>query len=186
MAFKYSASGQLPETGWQGAAPLRARICIGRGRACGFSADRVDASGAASALGQIELLCKADAARGEVNGVSDSCPLNVYNAYATVAQIVSRDAVVGVSYDIAYLDGYQSNPYRNAAVPELGHAVPERHPFTRLRQSVAGSARYFVAKSKTTLSSRCRPFGRSRFAIALMMSSPRPACAAARRCAYHS
>jgi hypothetical protein len=117
----------------------------------GFSADRVDASGAASALGQIELLCKADAARGEVNGVSDSCPLNVYNAYATVAQIVSRDAVVGVSYDIAYLDGYQSNPYRNAAVPELGHAVPERHPFTRLRQSVAGSARYFVAKSKTTV-----------------------------------
>lgn len=116
----------------------------------GFSADRADASGAASDLGSIMLLCKSDAARGEVNGVSDSCPLDVYNAYATVAQILSRDAVAAVSYDVAYLDGYQSNPYRRAIVPELGTTLPERHPFTRLRQSVAASARYYVDRSRTT------------------------------------
>jgi hypothetical protein len=116
----------------------------------GYSADRADASGAASALGKIELLCKDDAAHGEVNGVSDSCPLNVYNAYASVAQIVSQNAVVGANYDIAYLDGYQSNPYRRAVVPAADTTLPERHPFTRLRQSVAANARYYLARSQTT------------------------------------
>jgi hypothetical protein len=116
----------------------------------GLSSDRVDASGAASALGSIKLLCKDDVEHGITKAMSDSCPLTVYNAYATVAQIVSKDAVVGATYDIAYLDGYQSNPYRSAIVPAENGFEHERHPFTRLRQSIAGSARYYYAPSQTT------------------------------------
>lgn len=117
----------------------------------GVSADRVDASGSQTPMGGIELLCKADFERGLTTGVSDSCPLTVYNGFATVSQILGKNSVAGATYDIAYLDGYQANPYRSAIVPaELGYE-PERHPYTRVRQSIAGSARYYVTPSHTTV-----------------------------------
>lgn len=109
------------------------------------SADKIDASGAQSALGGITLLCK-----GDMTATSTSCPLDVYNGFATVSQIVSKTTVLGANYDIAYLDGYQSNPYRQVAVPVLGTFVPERHPFTRTRQSVAGSVKQYVERTQTT------------------------------------
>lgn len=120
------------------------------GIAGGVSADRADASGAQGALGGIKLLCEDDAERGETVGTSTSCPLTIVNALATVSQIVSRDAVVGASYDIAYLGGYQSNPYRSVPIPELDTFVPERHPFARTRQSVSGSARIFWPAEQMT------------------------------------
>ena len=116
----------------------------------GISQDKVDASGSQTPMGGIELLCEADAAKGMVLGTSTSCPLQILNAYATVSQIVGKNTVVGATYDIGYLDGYQANPYRSVIVPTLDTFVPERHPFTRLRQSVAGTARYSVEKSQTT------------------------------------
>jgi hypothetical protein len=115
------------------------------GLALGVSSDRADASGAQSPMGGPRLLCQGDAIPN-----STSCPLTVWNAVASVSQIVSRDAVVGATYDIAYLDGYQSNPYRVVPIPELDSLVPERHPFTRLRQSVSGSARIFWPAAQIT------------------------------------
>ena len=112
----------------------------------GFSDDKVDASGSQGPLGGIALLCPGDA-----SATSTSCPLHVYNGYATVSQITGQDTVVGANYEIAYLDGYQSNPYRQVAVPILGTYVPERHPFTRRRQAAAASIRHFFRPTQTTL-----------------------------------
>ena len=120
------------------------------GMGAGISQDKADASGAQGALGGIRLLCQDDAAKGMTVGTSTSCPLQVLNAYGSISQIVSKDAIVGATYDIGYLDGYQSNPYRNVPVPSLDSFVPERHPFTRLRQSVAGSARIFWPEAQMT------------------------------------
>ena len=120
------------------------------GVGAGFSDDRADAAGAQGALGGIMLLCKDDAAMGATVGVSTSCPLTIVNALASVSQIVGKDAIVGANYDIAYLDGYQSNPYRQVPEPSIGTFVAERHPFTRLRQSAAVSARIFWPAAQIT------------------------------------
>jgi hypothetical protein len=112
----------------------------------GISVDKVDASGSQGPLGGIALLCK-----GDLSATSTSCPLDIYNTYAKVSQIVGKDTVVGANYEIAYLDGYQSNPYRQVPVPVLGTYVPERHPFARTRQAAAASVRHFFPASQTTL-----------------------------------
>ncbi len=112
----------------------------------GVSIDKVDASGSQGPLGGIALLCP-----GDTSPTSTSCPLHVYNAYVKASQITGQDTVVGANYEIAYLDGYQSNPYRQVAVPELGTYVPERHPFTRRRQAAAASVRHFFPQSQTTV-----------------------------------
>jgi hypothetical protein len=120
------------------------------GVGAGISSDRADASGAQSPMGGPRLLCKDDVEHGMTVGNSIACPLTIVNALASASQIVSRNAVVGATYDIAYLDGFQSNPYRAVPIPALGTIVPERHPFTRLRQSVAGSARIFWPAAQIT------------------------------------
>jgi hypothetical protein len=72
----------------------------------------------------------------------------VYSVFATVTQLLSPVAVAGLSYDFADLDGYQSNPYRTVLTDDgLG---AERHPTQRRRTAVAGSVRYFFARTKTT------------------------------------
>ena len=120
------------------------------GIAGGVSSDRADASNAQSNLGGVGLLCEDDAKPGVMVGNSSSCPLTVWNAVASVSQIAGRNAVVGATYDIAYLDGFQSNPYRRVADPASGTLIPERHPFTRLRQAVAGSARIYWPAAQIT------------------------------------
>lgn len=77
-----------------------------------------------------------------------ACPLRTYAAFASLSQIVSRRAIVSVSYDVVALRGYQANPYRQAIV---GNGIaPERHPNERLRQAYAISARYYVPLTETT------------------------------------
>lgn len=112
----------------------------------GISVDKVDASGSQGPLGGIALLCKGDA-----SATSTSCPLDVYNTYIKASQITGQDTVVGANYEIAYLDGYQSNPYRQVPVPVLGTYVPERHPFSRTRQAAAASVRHFFRETQTTV-----------------------------------
>ncbi len=121
------------------------------GVGAGISQDKADASGAQGALGGIKLLCENDAAHGETVGSSTSCPLQILNAFGAVSQIVSKNAVVGAVYDIGYLNGYQSNPYRSVVVPSLDTFVPERHPFERLRQSIAVSGRYYWPEAQLTI-----------------------------------
>lgn len=107
----------------------------------GISLDTISA-GAAQGIATPMLACEPGQARAE-------CDLKSYGLFLSGSQIVSRDAVVGLSYDIAKLDGYQSNPYRQAIAGN--QFVPEHHPTERFRQAFAGSARYFVARTETTL-----------------------------------
>jgi hypothetical protein len=66
----------------------------------------------------------------------------------SVSQLISPEAVASLTYDLAYLDGFQQNPYRTA-ITDIG-LVPERHPETRLRHAIAGSARYYIKPTRTT------------------------------------
>ena len=77
------------------------------------------------------------------------CPLDTVSLYASASQIVSRNAVVAITYDLASLHGFQSNPYRTAIT--TAGLVPERHPNERFRQAIALSGRLFLPRTQTTL-----------------------------------
>ena len=110
----------------------------------GISDDHVTNAGAQSPMGGPLIQCDvtSPATAGE-------CALTSYSAFASVSQIVSKNAILAVSYDIAKLDGYQANPYRT--VITASGLVPEEHPNSRLRQSIAFSARYYLGATGTTL-----------------------------------
>lgn len=77
-----------------------------------------------------------------------SCNLDVYALFASASQILSKNMIAGVSYDFSSLDGYQSNPYRTALADD--GVAPERHPTQRRRTAIAGSLRYYYARTQTT------------------------------------
>ncbi len=110
----------------------------------GISADRVDVSGSGGPFGGLKLQCPGDAMP-----VSDSCPLTTYLGSVSVSQIVSPNAVVAATYDISSLHGYQSNPYRQVVTE--GGLMPEKHPYSRLRQAIAVSGRLYIPDTETTL-----------------------------------
>jgi hypothetical protein len=109
----------------------------------GVSADRVDVSGSGGPFGGLKIQCPSDKMP-----VSDSCPLTTYLGSVSVSQIVSPNALVAATYDISSLQGYQSNPYRQVVTE--GGLVPEKHPYSRLRQAIAVSGRFYVPESETT------------------------------------
>jgi hypothetical protein len=112
----------------------------------GFGRDTIS-GGPGSGLAQLMLQCEPEAPE------TPECDLSTYSVYASASQIVSRTAVVGVSADFSALRGYMSNPYRSAIVGSgtLVGALRERHPNDRNRTAVAGSARYHVRQTRTTL-----------------------------------
>ncbi|HVV81968.1 MAG TPA: DUF3570 domain-containing protein [Kofleriaceae bacterium] len=67
----------------------------------------------------------------------------------SASQIVSEHGLVGLSYDLVRLDGYQQNPYR--VVSAGGTLVAERHPDARTRHAIAASIRWFFPKLDTTV-----------------------------------
>ncbi|HEY5935720.1 MAG TPA: DUF3570 domain-containing protein [Kofleriaceae bacterium] len=94
-------------------------------------------------LGALTLECApGEAPRSE-------CDLTTISLFASASQIVSRRAVVGLSYDLSTQDGFTSNPYRLAIAANM--LVRERHPTERRRHAVAASARYHIAETDTTL-----------------------------------
>jgi len=110
-----------------------------------LSADTIDASGGqgTSGLGGgLKLMCP-----GDMLATSDQCDLKTYSMFAGVSQLLSKNAVVGVSYDLVKQNGFLSNPYRSVIVAPV--PVPERHPYERTRHAFAVSARYFVPSSQT-------------------------------------
>jgi hypothetical protein len=111
----------------------------------GISADRVGNNAGNNPMVGPTLVC--DNARPDVK--AGDCPLDTYSLTASASQIVSKDAVVALSYDLAKLEGFQSNPYRTVVTNTS--LVPERHPNERLRQSVAISGRLFLPRTRTTL-----------------------------------
>jgi hypothetical protein len=104
-----------------------------------------DTISAAAAQGPSVPTLRCDATRP----AATSCTLDVYSMYASASQILSPNAVIGVSLDLSTLHGFQSNPYRQAIAGEA--LVPERHPTDRTREAFAASARYYVAPTGTTL-----------------------------------
>ncbi len=109
----------------------------------GVSFDKVDNSGAQSPMGGPLLECE-----GDKTAVHTSCPLTSYLVSGSASQILSPNALVAITYDLNKMDGFQSNAYRQ--VVTSGGFVAERHPYSRLRQAVALSSRYYFAPSETT------------------------------------
>jgi len=108
----------------------------------GLSLDQVSAA-STQGPGMITLRCDAD------HLTEKDCGLTVYSGYGSLSQLLSPDAVLGISVDVSTLRGFQANPYREAIVGES--FVPERHPTKRTREAFAASLRYYLAASRTTL-----------------------------------
>jgi len=109
----------------------------------GVSRDRVDNKGLQSAMGGPLLLCE----NTKPSSLATECPLNTWAVFTSASQLISPNALVGISYDLARQTGFTSNPYRQ--VTAGGMSLPERHPNTRLRQAIAASARYYYTRSQT-------------------------------------
>jgi hypothetical protein len=109
----------------------------------GASFDTVSAAAAQGLSATPTLRCSRE------QPTQTSCPLDVYSMYASVSQIISPNAVLGASADLGLLNGFQSNPYRQAIVGD--GLVTERHPMQRTREAIAASARYYIAPTGTTV-----------------------------------
>jgi hypothetical protein len=104
-----------------------------------------DLVSAAAAQGPVMLTLRCSAG----NPAERDCPLYTFLLYGSASQIVSPNAVIGVSVDVSALHGYQSNPYRQAIAGQ--NLVPERHPTGRLREAFTASGRYYITRTGTTL-----------------------------------
>jgi hypothetical protein len=140
---KYSTESDYVST----YAGVRGQVELGQkntvlGLGAGISRDTISA---AAAQGPFRPSLRCDAEHPD----AADCALTVYSVFGSASQVVARDAVIGVSVDVSSLQGYQSNPYRTAIVGEA--LVPERHPTERTREAFAASARYYVARTGTTL-----------------------------------
>jgi len=127
---------------------LRTQLELGQkntvlGLGGGISVDQVSAAAAQGPAPMRTLRCSA------TDPEATSCGLDVYTGYASVSQIVSENAVLGVSADVSTLRGFQSNPYRQAIAGDM--LVFERHPTERTREAFAASARYYIAPTGTTV-----------------------------------
>jgi hypothetical protein len=111
----------------------------------GLSLDRLSNAGAQSPMGGPMLVC--DNARPL--SVAPDCPLRTLSLFVSASQVVSRDALVGLSFDVSRADGFLANPYR-IVIADDG-MTPERHPNSRTREAIAASVRYYVSATETTL-----------------------------------
>ncbi|MDB4959962.1 MAG: hypothetical protein JWO36_7531 [Myxococcales bacterium] len=110
----------------------------------GVSIDRVDNSGAQGPMGGPLLTCDNSSLATRTD-----CPLRTYSGFASLSQIVGKNALVAVTYDIVKSHGFQANPYRQVLTGD--GFVAEKHPNDRLRHAIALSGRYFVNTTQTTL-----------------------------------
>jgi hypothetical protein len=79
---------------------------------------------------------------------SESCPLDVWFGGISYSQVLSPVAITQVSYEAAYLDGYQGNVYRT--VPTVNNQ-PEFVPPRRLRNAITPRIAYYFPRSGTGL-----------------------------------
>ena len=113
---------------------------LGLGGGIGYD---VISAGSGGGLAQPTIECT----RGQAE--QPECSLTSLSLFVSATQIVSRNAVVGLSANVARLDGYQSNPYRSAIAGD--ELISERHPTLRNRQAIAALVRYFVPRTQTAL-----------------------------------
>jgi hypothetical protein len=79
-------------------------------------------------------------------GTPTSCWLNTWYAGLSYSQVLSPVALAQISYETAYLDGYQGNVYRT--VPTLNNQ-PEFLPPHRLRSAITPRVAYYIPSSAT-------------------------------------
>jgi hypothetical protein len=77
------------------------------------------------------------------------CPLDTDYLSLSVSQLLSPTAVATAGFEVAALDGFQSNPYR--AVNVGGGAVAEKLPSTRQRYTLFGRLAQLFPSTGTTL-----------------------------------
>jgi hypothetical protein len=75
-----------------------------------------------------------------------SCPLDVWFGGLSYSQVLSPVTIMQVSYETAYLSGYQGNVYRT--VPSLNNQV-ELLPQRRLRNAITPRIAYYFPRSGT-------------------------------------
>jgi hypothetical protein len=75
--------------------------------------------------------------------------INALRAAIGWEQVLSPNAYFQLGYELAYLDGYLANPYRQVSV--IGVLRPETHPGTRLRHTLTGHLAYFVDATDTAV-----------------------------------
>lgn len=80
-----------------------------------------------------------------------SCPLDVWFAGVNYTQILTPVWLAQVSYELAYLDGFQGNLYRS--VPNFGYEVV---PSQRLRHAIAPRTAYYFPATGTGLQAHYR------------------------------
>ena len=109
----------------------------------GVALDRLNNEGAQGPMGGPLLRCD----NAAMTATETSCSLDTYAVYTSLSHVLSKNSIVGITYDLAKLSGFTSNAYRQA--PTAVGFVAERHPNERLRQAVAVSARYYWPRAKT-------------------------------------
>lgn len=114
------------------------------GLGVGLGDDTVMNTGAQSPMGGPQIQCDVTSP-----ATATQCALSTYSLSTSLSQILSKNMVAAASYDLERLDGYQANPYRTV-VTATG-LVPEVHPNSRQRQAFAGTLRYYLPGSHTTL-----------------------------------
>jgi hypothetical protein len=75
--------------------------------------------------------------------------LNDGLASFSASQILSKNTVASLTYDLAYYHGYLANPYRSVITAD--GLEPERVPPTRWRNAFAAIVRHYVPETATTL-----------------------------------
>jgi len=74
-----------------------------------------------------------------------SCALNVWFGGISYSQVLSPVAIAQVSYEAAYVEGYQGNPYRMVTSLMRYEYVPER----RMRNAITPRIAYYLPASGT-------------------------------------
>jgi hypothetical protein len=74
-----------------------------------------------------------------------SCDLNVWFGGISYSQVLSPVAIAQVSYEAAYVEGYQGNPYRMVSSLMRYEHVPER----RMRNAITPRIAYYLPGSGT-------------------------------------
>jgi hypothetical protein len=76
--------------------------------------------------------------------------LNVLSLGMALDQVLSKNATLTLGIDVAYLDGFQANPYRIVAFAN-GGAAAEHHPDQRIRQAYYLWFAQFLPRTRSTL-----------------------------------
>ena len=113
----------------------------------GYGRDTIS-GGAEGGLGQLMLQCEPGLAE------QPECLLETYSVFASATQLVSKYALVGLTYDVTAMRGYQSNPYRSAIVGM--NTARETHPTSRDRHAIAVVGRYYFDATETAVIAKYR------------------------------